>query len=74
MALDHSIRLVVAIHAAMLHRRGPPYWIEPSSYLVAIKSLRTALADPVKCYTAETLSATALLYYLEVSLLSNMSY
>lgn len=64
-ALDHSARLMASVHTAMLYDRCPSTWIDAGAYLQAIESLRKALADPVECYSVETLSATAILYYLE---------
>ena len=66
-ALDHSAGLMASVHAAMLHNRCPSTWMDAGAYLQAIQSLRQALADPIECYSVETLSATAILYYIEVS-------
>jgi hypothetical protein len=66
-ALDHSAGLMASVHAAMLHDRCRSTWIDAEAYLQAIKSLRQALEDPIECYFVETLSATAILYYIEVS-------
>ncbi|KAE8446540.1 hypothetical protein EG329_011872 [Mollisiaceae sp. DMI_Dod_QoI] len=64
-ALDNSAALMATVHAAMLHDRSPSTWIGPEAYYQAIKSLRQALEDPIECYSVETLSATAILYYIE---------
>jgi hypothetical protein len=66
-ALDYSAGLMTSVHAAMLHDRRRSTWINAEAYLQAIKSLRQALEDPIECYSVETLSATAILYYIEVS-------
>jgi hypothetical protein len=65
-ALDSAVGLIASVHAAMLHERCPSTWIDPEAYLRAIIKLRESLADPVDGYSAETLTAATILYYLEV--------
>jgi hypothetical protein len=63
-SLDHAAELMASVHQALLHDQTPS--ISGELYIRAIKSLRTSLESPEECYSAETLAATAILYYLEV--------
>lgn len=62
-SLDDAAQLLSSVHQALLHDRPPT--IDGPLYFQAIKSLRVSLGKPHECYSAETLAATATLYFLE---------
>jgi hypothetical protein len=50
----------------MLNSQEASEWICPSAYTRALRSLRSALPDPVEGRAVETLAAALILYHVEV--------
>lgn len=64
-ALDNAVACLVNVHSGLIRNNDPLTRIHPQLYSKALRSLQTALHDPVEGFSSNTLCAMTLLGYVE---------